>query len=198
MQELNAAFSLITGVDASSLDFVESDVTYFRRTEPDYVIDVEGFQISVTRSSGYAQDWVYGASFAPDGCGAYLATYSGKVVQISDKGIALRVYDLGSIADEIVDTGDFLYLLTRTRLYVIESGTILTNFLDVYDQGRLIVTKLGFGLVAGKRFQWFNPNGGRIGELKTKHPIRTIYSSGNTTVIETRQHRAVIEGLKIA
>ena len=94
--------------------------------------------------------------------------------------------------------GDFLYLLTRTRLYVIEGGNILTNFLDVYDQGRLIVTKLGFGLVAGKRFQWFSPNGGRIGDLKTKHPIRTIYSSGDTTVVETRQHRAVIEGLKIA
>ena len=48
MKALNSAFEVLTGVDPNTLGFEESDVTYFARTAPDYVIEADGFQIEVT------------------------------------------------------------------------------------------------------------------------------------------------------
>ena len=78
MKALNRAFEVLTGVDPNTLSFEESDVTYFARTAPDQVIELERFRLEITMTGGTPQDWVYGASFAAaDGC-AYLATYSGQ------------------------------------------------------------------------------------------------------------------------
>ena len=108
------------------------------------MIEVSGFP-------GRAQDCVYGAGFAAGSSRAYLATYSGKVIQVSEQGDAIRVYDLGTTPEEIVDTGRHLYFLTPTRLYVVEDGMRLARLLDVDGQGRLLVTATGFGLWAGIR-----------------------------------------------
>ena len=64
----------------NTLEIEDSDVTFFARTGPDYVVEMEGFRLEVTMSDGIPQDWVYAASFAAsDGC-SYVANYSGKVV----------------------------------------------------------------------------------------------------------------------
>ncbi len=196
MQEINEAFQILTGVDPSTIDFEveESEVTFFRRKAPDNVIEVGPIRLEVWGPSGPAQDWVYGASFLASGAGAFLATYSGKVVEVNGAGVPVRVYDVGTVPSEIVDAGNYLYFLTPTRLYVIEKGGRLVSLLDVFRQGRLLVTTTGFGLLDNKCFQWFDPSGNKIGEIITRDPIRALYDSDDGVVFETRRHRAIISG----
>ena len=44
-------------------------------------------------------------------------SYSGRVVVVDENGEGLRVYDIGSVPQRIIDTGEYVYLLTgRARL----------------------------------------------------------------------------------
>ena len=199
MQEINNAFELVTGIDPSTLDInvSESEMTYFHK-EPSSSINVGPIKLEITLIGGTPQDWVYGASFDATGEGAFLASYSGKVVRVDKTGLPLCIYDLGSIADEITESGEYLYLKTLTRLYVIKNGSELVTLMDIYKKGMLLVSNSGFGLVSGKSFKWYSQSGKPQGEVLAKHPIRAIYSSASGAVIETRQNRAVINGLELS
>lgn len=199
MQDINEAFQILTGVDPAMIDIevAESEVTYFRREAPDEVIEVGPVRLEFWGPSGPAQDWVYGASFLAHGAGAFLATYSGKVVEVDSAGLPVRVYDLGMVPSEIVDAGDYLYFFTPTRLYVLERTDRLVALVDVFRQGRLLVTAAGFGLLDSKCFQWFTPSGAKVGKITTRDPIRALYDSDDGAVLETRQHRTVVRGLRL-
>jgi len=197
MTALNSAFEVLTGVDPNTLGFEESDVTYFTRTAPDHVIEGEGFRLEITMTGGTPQDWVYAASFASRDGAAYLATYSGKVILVSREGRPIVVYDIGTCPSEIVDVGRYTYFLTPTRLYVVEDRTKLAAFLDVFQQGRLLVSQTGFGLLTSKRLQWFTEAGVKVGELTTRNPIRAIHAADGGTVVQTRQHQVQVRGLAI-
>lgn len=199
MQKINEVFKILTGVDPSMIDIEveESEVTYFRRKCPDHVVEAGPFRLEVWGPSGPAQDWIYGAAFSAQGAGAFLATYSGKVVEVDGVGVPIRVYDVGTVLSEIVDAGDHLYFLTPTRLYVLEQRERLIALVDVFRQGRFIVTETGFGLLDSKLFQWFTPSGSKIGEIITRDPIRALYDSDEGVVLETRQHRAVVGGFRL-
>lgn len=197
MRALNNAFELLTGVDPNTLGFEESDVTYFARTAPDHVIEAGGLRLEMTMYAGTPQDWVYAASFAADDGGAFLATYSGKVVRVSQQGQPEVVYDIGSCPSEIVDAGRYTYFLTPTRLYVVEDKVKLAGFLDVFQQGRLLVSKTGFGLLTSKRLQWFTQTGARVGELTARDPIRAIHTADGCAIVQTRQHRVEVRGLAL-
>lgn len=197
MKALNKAFEVLTGVDPNTLGFEESDVTYFTRTAPDQVIEAGGFRLEITITGGTPQDWVYAASFAATNRGAYLATYSGKVALVSREGLPVVVYDIGTCPSEIVDVGRYTYFLTPTRLYVVEDKVKLAAFLDVFQQGRLLVSQTGFGLLTSKRLQWFTEAGVKIGELTARDPIRAIHAASGGAVVLTRQHRVEVRGLAL-
>ena len=193
MKALNKAFEILTGVDPNTLSFEESDVTYFARTAPDYVIEGEGFRLEVTTSMGVPQDWIYAASFAAgDGC-AYLATYSGKIILLSREGYPLIAYDIGTCPTDIVAVGRYTYFLTYTRLYVVEDRTRLAAYLDVLH-GQLIVSQSGFGLLTDRKLQWFTTSGTKVGEVLTRDPIRTVHKNDGGVIVRTRQHQAEIRG----
>lgn len=196
MKALNQAFQVLTGVDPASLVFEESDVTYFARTAPDHVIEVQGLRLEITMSGGTPQDWVYAASFSSDG-GAYLATYSGKVILVASDGKPKVVYDIGTCPVEIVSTERYTYFRTPTRLYIIEDHRKLAACIDIFKQGRLLVSPSGFGLLTGKSLQWFTPAGAKIGELGARDPIRSIHASTTGAIISTRQHQVEVVGLLI-
>ena len=194
MKALNWAFEVLTGVDPDTLVFEETDVTYFARAAPDHVVEADGIRIEITMTGGTPQDWVYAASFASsDGC-AYVATYSGKVILLSRDGQPIVVYDIGTCPTKIVDVGRYTYFLTPTRLYVIEDRTKLASFLDVFQQGRLIVSQSGFGLATSKKLQWFTASGAKVGELLTRDPIRTIHKFTGGAILQTRQHQVEVRG----
>ncbi|MFW7340488.1 J domain-containing protein [Pollutimonas sp. H1-120] len=194
MKSLNRAFEILTGVDPTTLGFEESDATYFARTAPDHVVELEEFRLEITITGGTPQDWVYAASFAADG-GAYLATYSGKVILVSQKGLPEVVYDIGTCPSEIIGVGRYTYFLTPTRLYVVENKTKLVALLDVFRQGRLLVSHTGFGLLSGKRLQWFTEAGVKVGELTARDPIRAIHAVEGGAVVQTRRHQIEVQRL---
>lgn len=197
MKALNKAFEILTGVDPTTLEFEESNVTYFARKAPDHVVELgHGIRLAITITGGTPQDWVYAASFAADG-GAHLATYSGKVILVSREGRPEVVYDIGTCPSEIIDVGRYTYFLTPTRLYVVEDKVKLVAFLDVFKQGRLLVSQTGFGLLTGKRLQWFTGAGEKVGELTARDPIREIHAVDGGVVVQTRQHQIEVRGLAL-
>ena len=194
MKALNLAFEVLTGVDPNTLEFEESDSTYFMRTAPDLEFEVEGYRFEITMSLGTPQDWVYAASFAAAGGCAYVATYSGKVILLSAEGQPLVVYDIGTCPTEIAEIDRYVYFLTPTRLYIIEDRTRLAAIHDVFDLGRLLVSKSGFGLLTRKRLQWFTESGKKLGELQSRDPIRRVHKICGGAIVQTGQHHAEVRG----
>ena len=96
------------------------------------------------------------------------------------------MYDIGSVPRRIVDTGDYLYLLTDTRLYVLQDDT-LHALVDTLDGGDLIVAQTAFGLLEKKRLRWFREDGRHLGTVLSKDPIRRVYTTGEGMVVESRQ-----------
>ena len=178
MAAINHAAEVLTGTDAATL-----------RQGVTVTIDIQ-----VGGSDQWAYDWVYAAGFAAGSDAAYVASYSGRVVLVDDNGKAQRVYDIGSAPTQIIDTGDYLYLLTGTRLYVIQNNA-LCALVDTYEKGTLVVAQTGFGLLQKKRFRWYREDGRYLGSVLTKAPIRRVYSNSSTMTVETRQRRATVQGV---
>lgn len=197
-QALGNAFELLTGIDLHGLSAAQTDRITYQRILHESQVAIPGggsigltFSLSVSEKS--AADWIYAANFAPTGRGAYVATYGGKVIQLSEDGTPVRVYDIGSVPRHIEESGGYLYLLTDTRLYVIEASR-LTALVDVFDQGELIIGDTGFGLLESKSFSWFSPTGSRLGVIRSRDPIRRVMSTQQGLLVETRQHRVRVPG----
>jgi len=197
-QALGNAFELLTGIELEGMSAAETDhITYQKILHESKVAVPGGGSIGITlsfvASEKSAADWSYAANFAPTGRGAYIATYSGKVIQLSEGGMPVRVYDIGSVPRHIEESGNYLYMLTDTRLYVVEADR-LTALVDVFDKGELIIGDTGFGLLENKSFTWFSPTGRSLGAIRSRDPIRRVTSTIDGLLVETRQHRVRVAG----
>lgn len=197
-QNLSAAMELLSGADLSKLSGKEIErVRYEQVLQKSSVTMADGrtltVSISMQTGGAFGADWIYAANFARAGHGAFLAGYSGRVVEVDGSGIPLRIYDIGSVPRHIAETPSHLYILTDTRLYVLHQES-LDAVVDVFEQGSLIVGDTGFGLLEPKRFQWFTPTGRPLGLVETRDPIRRTYSGPAGLVVETRMRRALING----
>ncbi len=194
MKGLISAAEILTGVEASALPRYTGStfVCEMGRTE----LEAGGakFAVSIEMQVGeiHASDWVYAASFAADSDAVYLAGYSGRVVLVDRNGEGMRVYDIGSVPRSIVDTGDYLYLLTDTRLYVLHDDA-LHAVVDTLDGGDFLVAQTAFGLLEQKRLRWFREDGCYLGSVISRDPIRRVYAARDGMVVETRQWRAIVE-----
>ncbi len=204
-RDLVAAMELLTGADLTGIGAGESEEITYQKilTRERLNVVVKGVPggsvgVEVTFSLGgsekSAADWIYAANFAAGDNRVFLAGYSGKVVEVSERGTPVRVYDLGAVPRQIVHTDSYLYLLTDTRLYVVSEDR-LDALVDVFDKGNLLVAETGFGLLELKAFSWFTPAGQRVGVVCTRDPIRRVLSPAEgTLLVETRQHRATVAG----
>jgi hypothetical protein len=196
MKALNLAAQLLTGIDENALP-AYTGVKYVQELSRSD-IEVGGTIFTVTASfvvsETQAADWIYAANFAGWSDVAFLASYSGRVVVVTEFGKPVRAYSIGSVPRRIVDTGDYLYILTDTRLYVLRDET-LHAIIDTFDGGDLIVAQTGFGLLDRKRFRWFSEDGAYLGSIVTKDPIRRVYASPGGITVETRTRRAFIRGV---
>ena len=198
MKAINAAAELLTGIDASALsdfagarfarDINSSDVKIGDLTAT-ITMQMVGDEMS-------AADWIYAAAFATGSDSVYLAGYSGRVVLVNQDGHPTTAYDIGAVPKRIVDTGDFLYLLTDTRLYVVRDDA-LHAIVDTFDGGDLAVTRTGFALVEPKRFRWFEPGGRYMGAVVSNDPIRAVHLKRDELVLETRRRRVVVQNFAI-
>jgi len=195
MKSLNAAAEVLTGIDAGKLSNYIGSAYYREMSRSEF--QAGGVKVTMTMGMQigeiHASDWIYAAGFAANSNRVYLAGYSGRVVLVDENGKGIRVYDVGNVPRRIIDTGDFLYLLTDTRLYVLKNDA-LHALIDVFDAGDLILAQTGFGLLESKRFRWFREDGKYLGSVVAKEPIRRVYHSGEGMIVETRQKRAVVQG----
>ena len=195
MKELNLATELLTGVEASVLSEYAGAKFYRELSRSEHKTGELEFTatIGIEVSEIQASDWIYAASFAAKSNSVYLAGYSGRIVLVDDNGRGVRVYDIGNVPRRIVDTGDYLYLLTDTRLYVLRDDS-LHAIIDTFDGGDLVIAQTGFGLVEKKRLRWFREDGHYMGSVVSSDPIRRVYSTEDGTIVETRQRRTLVQG----
>ena len=196
MKMLTAAAELLTGVEGAAIPRFTG--TAFAKEMHRTEVKAAGvaFTMTIAMQVGEPQaaDWIYAACFAAKSESVYLAGYSGRIVLVDKNGKAVRAYDIGSVPRRIIDTGDYLYLLTDTRLYVLRDDA-LHALIDTFDGGDLVVAQTGFGLLEPKRLRWFREDGRYLGSIVSKDPIRRVYSAGDQTVVETRLRRVVVEGI---
>ena len=193
MKALNSAVALLTGIDLKGAS--GRGRASFVRDADRYEFDLnDGAKATIRFDLGgelSACDWIYAADFGARSNSVYLAGYSGRVVMLNQDGEGVRVYDAGTPPQRIIDTGEYLYILTRGRLYVLHDES-LQALIDTFDSGDLMVAKTGFGLLEKERFRWFSKDGGLLGTVLSKDPIRRVYSTPDAMVVETRRRRAVI------
>lgn len=193
MKAVNAAFTVLTGVDPTTLDFEDPTLIHFVRTSPDGVFEAGGVRFEFTISDGVPQDWIYAAKFTEDG-GAYLGAYAGMVIQVSPQGAPIRVFETKAYPSALLSAGRMGFFLTPTRLHVIDSGKPVAC-LDTYRQGEPFAATSGFGLLGRNKLQWFNLSGEKVGELNAKDPIRAIHQTNDGMIVKTRQHQIEVRGL---
>lgn len=197
-QELGAAMELLTGVDLSRLSGNEIERVVYQQILHESKVQIQpglNVTISMTLQVGgaFGADWIYAASFADEANTTYLAGYSGRILEVNPDGVPVRIYDIGAVPRQITKTASHLFILTYTRLYILRENELVA-LIDVLDQGKLIVSGNGFGLIRAKCFQWHSNSGELMGEIMTRDPIRKIYWTDQNMVIETRTHRAVVSG----
>jgi DnaJ domain len=196
MKSLNAAAEVLTGVEQSALPRYTGATFVKEMDRKEFVAAGIKFSTSIViqGSELYAADWIYAASFGARSDAVYLAGYAGRIVVVDENGEGVRVYDIGSVPERIMDTGDYLYILTATRLYVLR-GDSLHGLIDTFDSGNLVIAQSGFGLLENKRVRWFRKDGTYLGSVVSRDPIRRVYWSSGGMVVETRQRRAIIRGV---
>jgi hypothetical protein len=197
-QELGAAADLLMGVDLQGVALQEVERATYERILKRDAVDVGGgltanVTVSMIMGEKQAADWIYAANSGATSDRVFLAAYSGKIVEVTGSGVPKRVIDIGAVPRQIIETAAHLYILTDTRLYVL-GGELLEALVDVFDAGDLIVGETGFGLLQSKTFTWHSPKGRVLGLAHTKDPIRRVLSTPHGLILETRQHRAVVEG----
>ena len=192
MTALNRAIELLSGVDGRLLSGEDGATS---SADEGKEFNYRGAQFTMTLGLGQRldADWIYAADFAAHSNAVYLGSYSGRVVMIDPEGEARQLYNLGIPPERIIDTGEFLYILTPPALYVLRHGS-LENTLDLLDGGELLMAQNGFGVLATKRLRWFGQEGNLLGTIVSADPIRRIYQSSEGLLVESRRRRATIGG----
>lgn len=130
MRALGSAMEALTGIDVSQVASYAGAT--FAKEISRHDMDIDGVRASLTVSmvvgEVFAADWIYAASFAAGSDAVYLAGYSGKVFALTPDGRGTRVYDIGSVPTQIVDTGtsndpscssNLFYRTSCCRIYVV-------------------------------------------------------------------------------
>tara|TARA_R110002124_G_scaffold72809_3_gene195554 strand:- start:135 stop:2129 length:1995 start_codon:yes stop_codon:yes gene_type:complete len=154
----------------------------------------DGFELVISFGPAAEADWIYAAAFSGNGDTALLGTYAGRVVRVDRNGKPLAIYEVGSAPVRIVETEAFLYVMTTTRLYVLD-GDRLVALEDCAPKCDLLVSRGMVLLVENKGVRVFTEDGRPLGTALTKAPIRRAYVNDGEVVIETRTLRGRFRGL---
>ena len=197
MVQLNAAFEVLTQTDPHLLaEEVREEVLYKKVLGRErFTTEYGEFEMEFA-VVGPGEDWIYALGFSTSCEDLLLGTYSGRIVQLDKTAKAKRVFDVGAPPRRIVDTEQYLYITTDTRLYIIEDERCC-RVLDVFRKGDLFFTENGFGVLDKKCLLWFARDGEIAGEFHSRDPIRRVYCTEESLVVETRQHRVRIPNAPI-
>ena len=183
MKAVNVASEQLTGLDSEQLDGSGGEGG--------------GFEIVISFGPAAQADWIYAAAFSGTGETALLGTYAGRVVRVDRAGTPIEIYDVGSMPVRIIETEAFLYVMTTTRLYVLD-GDSLVALEDCSPKCDLLVSEGMVLLVEGKGIRVFTEDGRLLGVALTKAPIRRAYVNEGELVIETRTQRGRFRAVRAA
>ncbi len=183
MKAVNVASEQLTGLDSEQLDGSGGEGG--------------GFEIVISFGPAAQADWIYAAAFSGTGETALLGTYAGRVVRVDREGTPIAIYHVGSMPVRIIETEAFLYVMTTTRLYVLD-GDRLVALEDCSPKCDLLVSEGMVLLVEGKGIRVFTEDGRLLGVALTKAPIRRAYVNEGELVIETRTQRGRFRGVRAA
>ncbi|MEQ9145204.1 MAG: J domain-containing protein [Parvibaculaceae bacterium] len=181
MKAVNLAAERLTGLDPEQLDGSGGGE--------------DCFEIVISFGPAAEADWIYAAAFSGTGETALLGTYAGRVVRVDSSGSPTTIYDVGSVPVRITETESFLYVMTTTRLYVLD-GDRLIALQDCSPKCDLLVSGGMVLLVEGKGVRVFTEDGRPLGIALTKAPIRRAYVDNGEVVIETRTQRGRFRGIR--
>ncbi len=179
MKAVNVASERLTGLDADQLAGKAGGDGSFE----------------MVLSFGAGSDWIYAAAFSADGKAALLGSYGGRVVRVDHQGTPTTIYDVGSAPVRIIETDAYLYVMTTTRLYVL-NGDCLVALEDCPDKCDLLVFEEQVLVVEAKGVRVFTHDGRPLGIALTKAPIRRAYVEEGDLIIETRTHRGRFRGIR--
>ena len=174
MKAVNVASERLTGLNPEQLNGSEAGDG--------------GFEIGINFGAAAQADWIYAAAFSGTGETALLGTYAGRIVRVDRDGTPTTIYDVGSVPVRIIETESFLYVMTMTRLYVLD-GDRLVALEDCSAKCDLLVGDGMILLLENKGVRVFAEDGRPLGIALTKTPIRRAYIDKRELVIETRTHR---------
>lgn len=180
MKAVNVASERLTGLDPEQLDGSEAGD--------------DGFEIVISFGAAAQADWIYAAAFSGTGETALLGTNAGRIVRVDRDGTPTTIYDVGSVPVQIIETEAFLYVITTTRLYVLD-GDRMVALEDCSAKCDLLVGGGMVLLVESKGVRVFAEDGRPLGIALTKTPIRRAYVDETDLVIETRTHRGRFRGV---
>lgn len=183
MKAVNVASEQLTGLEPGQLDGSDTGDG--------------GFEIVISFGAVAQADWIYAAAFSGNGKTALLGSYAGRVVRVDRDGTPVEIYDVGSVPVRIVETDAFLYVMTTTRLYVLQ-GDRLMALEDCASKCDLLVDDGLVLLVETKGVRVFAEDGRALGIALTKAPVRRAYVDEGDLVIETRTQRGRFHGLRLA
>lgn len=174
MKAVNVASERLTGLDPEQLDGSGAGDG--------------GFEIVISFGAAAQADWIYAAAFSGTGETTLLGSYAGRVARVDQDGTPTTIYDVGSVPVRIIETEAFLYVMTSTRLYVLD-GDQLVALEDCSAKCDLLVGGGMVLLVESKGVRVFAEDGRALGIALTKAPIRRAYVDDGDLVIETRTQR---------
>jgi hypothetical protein len=183
MKAVNVASERLTGLDPEQLDGSGGGS--------------DGFEIVISFGAAAQVDWIYAAAFSGTGETALLGTYAGRVVRVDREGKPIAIYDVGSVPVRIIETEAFLYVMTTTRLYVLDDDRLVA-LEDCSPKCDLLVSGGMILLVESKGIRVFTEDGRPLGVALTKAPIRRAYVNEGELVIETRTQRGRFRGVRAA
>jgi len=183
MKAVNAAYETLIGANHDDL------------RGKGHADDLLRFSATITFTFGGGPDRIQAAAFSGRGDTVLLGTYQGRVLRIDRTGRPIALYDVGSAPVRILETDNYLYIQTFTRLYVLD-GDRLVGLQDCTTKCDLLVDEGMVLLVENKGVRVLSETGRALGTALTKAPIRRAGIENGVLVIETRTHQGRFSGLR--
>lgn len=169
MQQINQAMQLVAGLE-------ETGQPPFKEIEDASMLD---------------PDWVYAAAFSQDGERVFIATTSGKILELDEKGRSLRVFDVGANVFQLAHDEGRLFIRTATRLYIVRDGA-LEALADTGQTDEVLPLRDGCVLLGRHQLRQLDAQGRLLGSIDSREMILNAWHDGTTLHVETqRQHLAV-------
>ncbi|MCC6686757.1 MAG: J domain-containing protein [Fimbriimonadaceae bacterium] len=194
MQQLNAAFTLVTGIDASvlsSCDFTSSREFFERIGASGHETELAPGIFVTFESSGPPQEWIYSGCYSASESELVLGLYSGKVLFLTVDGLPRLLVEVGSCPVEIISTESCTYVETHERILAI-AGEHVAVVHDREDGFVPFVTAHCLILKGDKWLKCIGAAGNLIWHVSALEPIESFKETENGWVIRTREHEAVV------